>query len=146
MDFTATRQRSLKLAAVAAQRYAESNMIAAVSISRPTALVFNQTTGALVETSAAPLYVGKARITPMSGPLQFSVGDEPQFYSAASVSIPLAAPVPRIDDVLTVTAHPDPAVVGRVFRITDVTGAGEIPDCRRLSVVGVQHSRTQSYP
>lgn len=131
-------------AAKLAKSYAEGNMNAAVRITRPTDPVFNRTTGFLAEPTEALIYSGKARITTLSGPVQLSVGDDPQFYSSCYVSIPLAS-TPQVDDIVQITAHPDTAIVGRFFRIEDVEGGSEMPVVRRMRCMGVQHSRKQVY-
>lgn len=127
-----------------ARTYAEGNMNSAVRITRPTEAVFNRSTGVLDEPAEALVYAGKARITPLQGPVQLSIGDDPQFYSSCNVSVPLTV-MPQVDDIVQITASPDPGVIGRVFRIEDVEGGGEMPVVRRVRATGVQHSRAQNY-
>ena len=125
-----------------AQQYAEGNMIAAVKITRPSAPVFNRTTGGLAEMGEdEDRYSGKARIYNVTGPVQYAIGDEPQYFSSTFVSIPISAPKPRIDDVVEVLSHPDPNLVGRFFRVQDVEAGGQIPVVHRMQVVGIQASR-----
>lgn len=127
-----------------AQRFAEGNMISTVDVTRPADPVFDSTTGLLSEASSE-VYSGKARITPITGPIEQSTGDIPTFFQSCYVSVPLGAPVPRVDDVVTITAHLDPAAVGRAFRVTDVASGGEIPVVRRLACTGIEHTRSGDY-
>lgn len=125
-----------------AQQYAEGNMLATVKITRPTAPVFDRATGGLAAMDAETTrYEGKARIYNVTGPVQYAIGEEQQYYSSTFVSIPLSAPQPRIDDVVEVLSHPDLTMVGREFRVQDVEAGGQIPVVHRMQVVGIQQSR-----
>lgn len=125
-----------------AQAYAEGNMIAMVKVTRPTAPVFDRDTGGLAAMGADSVrYEGKARVYSVTGPVQYALGDEPTFYSSTFVSIPITAPIPRVDDVVEILSHPDPNIVGRSFRVQDVEAGGQIPVVHRMQVVGIQASR-----
>lgn len=125
-----------------AQAYAEGNMIAMVKVTRPSVPVFDRETGGLAAMgSDATRYEGKGRVYNVTGPVQYSMGDEPQYFSSTFVSIPITAPKPRVDDVVEILSHPDPNIVGREFRVQDVEAGGQIPVVHRMQVVGIQASR-----
>ncbi len=135
-------RRSTHMARPFARAYAEGNMIATVRVTRPSVPVFNRATGGL--TAMGPetvVHHGPGRVYSVTGPQQYSMGDENQFYSSTFVSIPISATKPRIDDVVEVLAHPDPNIVGRSFRVQDVEAGGQIPVVHRMSVTGIQASR-----
>lgn len=128
------------------RRYAESNMSATVTVVRKYKPVFNETTGELASASPSVIYTGKARVATSSGPLTYAVGDESSYFQALTVSIPVVTADVMVDDLVLVTAHPgDPAVVGRVFRVTDVEAGGQWMAARKLSVVGVADSQQWSW-
>jgi Family of unknown function (DUF6093) len=119
--------------------YCEGNMIGSIKIFRKQAPVFDPVTGKLTAQTDTLIYQGKARIATVSGPLTYQLGDEPQYFSAATVSIPEDfTPIPQVDDVIEVVAHPAPGLVGRSYRVTDVQGGGQIHSARVMSVTGVQ--------
>lgn len=125
-----------------AQAYAEGNMIAVVKVTRPSMPVFDRNTGGLAAMgNDSPVYEGKGRVYNVTGPVQYALGDEPQYFSSTFVSIPITAAKPRIDDVVVILSHPDPNVVGRSFRVQDVEAGGQIPVVHRMQVVGIQASR-----
>src|SRR3954465_11835964 len=83
-----------------AQAYAEGNMIAQVKITRPSKPVFDRSTGGLAAMGAEnEIYNGKARVYSVTGPVQYAIGEEQQYYSSTYVSYPITANRPRIDDV-----------------------------------------------
>jgi len=124
-----------------ARRYAEANMTAAVTITRMAEPSLDDLTGGLTATEQFVLYSGKARVYGVSGPMTMSLGEEPQYFSSTYVSIPLAAPMPHVDDMIEVTAHHDWTLVGRTFRVMDVESGGQYPAVRRMQVTGVQNSK-----
>lgn len=134
-------KRSTDLAAARARVHAEANMIATVVIERPTEPVFDRSTGELGMAPDSVVYEGKARVYGVTGPATYALGDEPQYYSSTFVSIPLSAPKPRIDDVVKIISHPDPGLVGRLFRVQDVEAGGQMPVAHRMQVTGIQPSR-----
>ena len=137
-------RRSTNMATLRARAYAEANMIATVRIERPVEPVFDRTTGQLGMPADSTVYEGKARVYGVSGPATYALGDEPQYFSSTFVSIPLGSTLPRVDDVVEVTDHPDPAIVGRFFRVQDVEAGGQMPVAHRLQVVGIQPSKQWS--
>lgn len=139
---TALVRRTTVLARPYAQAYAEGNMIATVKVTRPSTPVFDRTTGGLASMGAETVvHEGEARIYSVSGPQQYAMGDEPQYFSNTFVSIPITATKPRIDDVVEVLTHPDPNLVGRSFRVQDVEAGGQLPVVHRMQVTGIQSSR-----
>lgn len=139
---TALVRRSTELVRPIAQAYAEGNMIAQVKVTRPAKPVFDRSTGGTAAMQPGEtVHEGAGRIYNVTGPTEFSLGDEPAHFSSAYVSIPITADRPRIDDLVKILAHPDPNVVGREFRVTDVEAGGQIPVVHRMLVVGVQPSR-----
>lgn len=135
-------RRSTQLARPYAQAYAEGNMIATVRIVRPSAPSFDRATGGLTSMGAETLvHEGPGRVYNVTGPVQYALGDEPQYYSSTFISIPITATKPRVDDVVEIVDHPDPNIVGRFFRVQDVEAGGQIPVVHRMQAVGVQASR-----
>lgn len=144
---------STRTSAYIARVYAERNMTAGVVIMRPDVPGFRPDTGHLDATSMGEVYSGKARVYTVSGPVTMGIGDEPTYYSSTYVSIPLAvedpfsrpvsevAESPRVDDIVQVTAHLDPLMVDRFFRVVDVEAGSQFPACRRMQCVGIQDSK-----
>ena len=130
-----------------ARRFAESNMTATVTITRPDSAIFDTDTGDLDAVTGDKVYEGKARVYTVSGPMSYGLGDENQYYQASYVSVPLEDdlrnPVlPQIDDLIHIDSHHDPLIEGKYYRVTDVEGSGQYVASRRLQVVGAQNSRT----
>ena len=142
-----------------ARLYAEDNMTAQVRIARmnapkPDAVVAGQWDA----DEMFDVYVGKARVYSVSGPMTMTLGGAPMYSSSTYVSIPLVEvdtstePVtveplsPRVDDVVEVLSDADPLMVLRHFRVTDVDAGGQFPVVRRMQVVGIQASRQWGSP
>lgn len=135
-------QRSSRFATKIARDYAEANMVARVRVTRPAQMpVFNPQTGELGMPPEETIWLGAARVASVAGPVQFNLGDEPQFFSSTFISIPMRAKKPRVDDVVEVLRHPDPNMIDRMFRVQDVEGGGHMPVVFRMQVVGIQPSR-----
>ena len=138
-------QRSLTFAQHRAQDYAESVMNSTISIGRPAVASYNETARTYTKPVMSPIYDGKAGVTLASGAGTYAVGDEPTYYSSITCHIPHApALMPRIDDVITIEASPDPDLVGRTFRITDVPAGGRVATSIDLSATGIAPSRQWS--
>lgn len=133
---------SFSLATRMARTYAESNMTAEVYIWRPDVPELDPGTGVLTATVETGVYRGKARIYTVSGPMPMGIGDESQEFQTTYASIPISTADgitnPRPDDVLEVTAHPDPLMVGRHFRVRDVDAGGQMPAVRRMELIGAE--------
>lgn len=126
-----------------AQKFAESNMTAEVTIVRPGPTTLDTVDGSLDVATGVTVYTGAARVYPVGGPVTLDLGDEPQYFSSAYVSVPLtdasgANVLPQVDDLVEIVDHPDPLAVGRLFRVTDVEAGGQLAVVRRMQVVGVQ--------
>lgn len=133
--------------------YARGNMRNTVRIDRSADPVFDQATGTLQAPDPVSIYDGPARIYSVTGPVQYSVGDEPQFYSSTNVSIPMlddagvAVTAPHVNDTVTVLAAPgNPGMIGRTFQVQDVESGGQWSAVHRMSVVGIQNSPNWSAP
>jgi Family of unknown function (DUF6093) len=141
-DFTAVTAvvgRSVRMAIPLAQRYAETNMLAAITIRRrKPGVSFDRVTGQLAATEFDTVYVGKARIYEVNPGGSYELGETLVTPEQTYISIPIAAPRPRIQDDIEVNTHPDPEMAGRWFKIDGVGTAGLIPAARRLSVTSVE--------
>jgi hypothetical protein len=135
------------LAQTYARRFAEANMTALVELTRPGAALFDTVSGELAADEGPVVYEGKARVYPVAGPVMLDLGDGPQYFSSSYVSMPLVDDdgvnvLPEVDDLVEVLEHPDPLMLGRRFRVTDVEAGGQFAVVRRVQAVGVQRSRT----
>lgn len=130
---------STEFALDAAQRYAESNMTATVRVSRLADPTLNVTTGILTADPAGDtVYEGAGRVWTVAGPLTMGIGDELSTFSSTFVSIPMSADLPHVDDLVEITAHSDPTMVGRAYRVMDVEAGSQIPAARKMQVQGIQ--------
>lgn len=154
--FDVTQPRySTAAAAYIARVFAERNMVDQVTVWRPKAPVLEDD-GTLEAQIDFFLWIGVGRVWVARGPLTMGVGDEPSYYSQTFCSIPLvvrtepdvepAALSPRVDDIVKVTVHRDPLMVGRYFRVVDVESGGLLPSCRRMQLVGIQASKQWGGP
>ena len=122
----------LGLATKYLQRYTQANMTAMVEITRGTG------------TSRVGVYSGRARVHLLASPVQMGFGDEPQFMVSGTISVPAmldddATPVlPRVTDMVRVTAARDRKVIGRAFRVMHVPTGGLLTAFTTLSVLGAQ--------
>lgn len=131
-------QASAATAAPIAQAYAEGNMTYAITLTRPGKPTFDRDTGQMTPVSADTIYTGKARVYEVQGGQTYQLGDEPQVFATTFVSIPVSAPRPQAEDIVTITASPDPVLVNRRYRVTGVNTGGFIPDVHRMSVIGAE--------
>jgi hypothetical protein len=129
------------------RRFARGNMRDTIRVGRSGSAVFDEQTGTLEAAAPIVIYEGPARVYAMSGPVSYNIGDEPQHFSQAYISIPVfddqgvAVPAPQVEDLVVIIAAPgDPEVVGRTFQVQDVEAGGQWTAVRRLQVVGVQAS------
>lgn len=130
-----------------ARRFVESNMTAFVEITRPGEPDFVSSSGELEADSGPVVYEGKARVYTVSGPVTLELGDDPQYFSSAVVSVPLVDDfgvnvLPQVNDLVEIQEHPDPLMLGRRFRVMDVEAGGQFAVLRRMQVVGIQRGRT----
>lgn len=113
------------------ERYVEGNMTALVVITRGTG------------TTRTTVYAGRARVHRLANSVQMGFGDEPQYLTSGTISVPNttdandAVPVvPRVNDNVRVTRHHDPRLVGRSFRVMSVALGGQFSAEVSLSVLG----------
>lgn len=129
-----------------ASRYAEGNMIASVTITRPKGLEIDET-GHIVSVvdPDSLVYKGKARVYTASGPQATETAEESEAFSTSFISTPLKDSygkdiISQVNDLIAVDEHWDALIVGRVFRVMDVDAGGQWPVVRRHMVVGAQRS------
>lgn len=137
----AVTRRTVTYGLPLAQAYAEANMRDAVRITRTTGeRTFDRGTGRPAQAARVTVYEGPAHIYEVSGGGAYELGEEQQTSANTMVSIPLgAAPVPVVrDDIEVLESAADPGLVGRHFRVDDVSVGGVLPAARRLSVTGVE--------
>jgi hypothetical protein len=134
-------RRAIQAAAARAAAQVEANMTSTVIITRPAQLAL-EPDGDLTATIGATVYSGWARVGKAQGPVTYTLGDEVQFYSSGTCTIPLTVsglPTdPHVNDLLEVTGSADPVMVGRRFRVVDVEAVSIVPDGRRMQLVGIQ--------
>lgn len=146
----ALTRRAMAFAQPFAQAYAVGAMNSSVRILRGAVHTFDPATRKVVTTADTVVYAddvnhampAPAGITPARGPVTMELGDEPEYFSSATIYIPAAGAFirPMVDDVVMVWAGPDPDLTNRMFRVTDVVDGGRITSCQELSCVGIQPS------
>ena len=135
-------QRALRAARARTRANVEANMASEIIVTRNKPAVLDEF-GTLVADADAPVvYQGIARLGNATGPVTYTMGEEVQFFSSASCTIPvleLGDPIiPQINDLLLVSGHEDPVMVGKRFRVVDVEVSGLMSASRRLQLVGMQ--------
>jgi hypothetical protein len=151
---TLVTRRSLAFGQTLSRQYADGAMNSLVIITRPVVAFYDETTREYAMPAVTTIYDdtnelggwtglgAKAGITVAGGPITMNMGDEPTYYSSATVYIPQSAPnAPRIDDLVLVMASPDTDMVGRNMRIIDVPVGGRISTSTALSCIGIAPSR-----
>jgi hypothetical protein len=119
------------------------NMTATVRVDRPGTPTLDTTGGDVTAVVSKVVYEGKGRVSTVSGPVQYSLGDEPQYFSSGSIFIPLLddsglPTTPQVNDIVTILSHIDVLMVDRVFRVMNVQASGQFVAARELAVTGVQ--------
>lgn len=122
-----------------ATRYVEHNFTSMVRVSRMSATV-PSTDGTVASAERYPVYEGMSRVYEVTGPMTLSLGDEPVFLKSSYCTIPAAASVPVVNDMVEVVTHPDPKMVGRVFKVTSVDAGGQIPAGHRMQLAGTEQA------
>ena len=116
-------------------------MTATVRVSRLADPTLNVTTGVLsADPAGDTVYEGAGRVWTVAGPLTMGICDEISTFSSTFVSIPMSADLPHVDDLVEITAHSDPTMVGRAYRVMDVEAGSQIPAARKMQVQGIQSS------
>jgi hypothetical protein len=151
---------SNKLVTGLVRRYTRDNQIATVRVVRMDEPIMDVDDDLLAKATGV-VYSGRGRVARVSGPVQYMLGEEPQYFSSTTISIPdtheadaadgsyfVGDPVvPRVDDIAEVLAHPvDPRLAGAKYRVTDVSHGGQFGPFLTLSVIGVQYSKRWSHP
>lgn len=122
----------------------EANMTSTILITRQNRAdaASIDSAGEISVTAEQTIYEGVARLHNASGPVTYTIGEEVQFYSSGTATVPLDVDSVPLDvwvnDVLHVTGSDDPVMVGRKFRVVDVEVAGVLAVGRRLQLVGIQ--------
>ena len=94
------------------------------------------------------VYAGVCHLGTAAGPVTYTIGDEVQFFSSGTASIPLdwdpgdgvVPTLPQVNDLLEVTGHDDYGFVGRKFRVIDVENLGTLAGFRHLQIIGIARS------
>lgn len=137
--------RSKDVAQPLAQAFASGNRPYRVRLERPgDRPSFDRETGTMTNPVDEVIYVGPARIFPVTGPLELEVGDERTTFSSARISIDNFAGDPRVDDIVTVLDNPQGELgrlVGRQFTVLDVEVGGHFDIGWELTTQGVAPSR-----
>ena len=124
--------------------FSEATMTATVLVTRRNNVgALDYATGLVVD-APTTIYSGKARLSRVRGNVSMDIGEEVEYYSTLTVSIPLSAALVIIDDMVQITASPDPHVVTRQFRVTDTEGGGDLPTSQTFNALGVARSRTNT--
>jgi hypothetical protein len=123
----------------------EAEMTSVVTITRGNEGVLGADGSLTMDPDAPVVYTGPARLGNAQGPVTYSLGEEVQFFSSGSCTIPIGDPgtaedVPQVNDLVHIDAGDDPGLVGRNFRVVDVEAVGMLPGGRRLQIVGVQRA------
>lgn len=137
-------RRATLQASPLARQYAEGNMIARVRVTRTAKASFDRATGGSAKGSTQVIWDGIGRVHRVSAGPTMDLGDEPQYFSTATISIPLDSEQPQINDRVQVLSHPDPNIVGRIYKVDGVAAGGQIPVCHEMSCTGVQASPSTS--
>jgi len=121
---------------------ANRNMRSTCRIERVEPPTYDDLSGLATAGTRTTVYEGICRIWEASGAGLVQVGEEDIPIQTTQLSIPWdTTPVPQRDDeVQILTSEVDDHLVGRRFRILDVSKAGDLRPSRRFSIQGVQES------
>lgn len=118
-----------------------SQMGSTIQITRPTKPIFDSKTGLMTaHNDGTTIYLGEARVYPVSGGGSSFLGSEDTIMRSATISVPEATTINvRAGDLITVVAtQDDPALLNREFRITDVTLGGLMDPTRKLTADAIE--------
>ena len=122
---------------------AMAHMTSTVLISRHRDGALDTNTGMYTADTGKKIYEGIARIWDSGTGSVINVGEADLVTTVMYCSIPFAAPVPRIDDLLVVTYSPsDEALLNRGFRIIAIDGGGLARATRRLQISALSENRS----
>lgn len=138
--------RSKQVADPLAAAYASGNRPFTVRVTRPgPPSTFDRATGQMDNPADLEVYLGPARISTLSGPVELEIGDERTTMSSARISIDAGGELfPRVDDIVDVVETEQATqthLVGRSFTVTDVEAGGHFGIGYVLSVMGIAPSR-----
>jgi Family of unknown function (DUF6093) len=120
------------------KKMALAQMTSQVAVTRPGAPTFDADTGLTTAHSTDPYWTGPARIYSTTGGIQV-IGEGVVSLGQTTIAISQDAPLPKIDDIVEVTSSPDdPAMVGRFYRVIDVSEGGLLSPTRNLQVTTVE--------
>lgn len=122
------------------KRYATRNLKHEVLVVRPKGLRV-EPSGKVSVDEETPIYTGIGRLWSVDSG---GTGDDGQlvYLSSSNISLPWGVVVTQVDDLIQVTEHEDPAIMGRWFRVMNVHAGGILPVVRKHTVVSIQHSRS----
>lgn len=118
-----------------------AQMASTITITRPTSPVFDTTTGLMTaHDTGTPVWSGPARIHPVSGGGQTFLGSEDTVMRTANFSImEEGSEGLRVGDLVKVDDTPDDqALVGREFRVLDVSLGGILDPVRTLATQAIE--------
>lgn len=125
------------------KKMAVAQMTSQIVITRPGTPTFDATTGLTTAHTGTTVWTGPARFYSTTGGVQV-IGDAVVSLGQTTVAIPQDAPLPEIDDIVDVTSSPDDtAMVGRRYRVIDVSEGGLLSPTRNLQVTTVEGSPWQ---
>jgi hypothetical protein len=102
---------------------AEATMTATCTVARVLAGTFNGVEGKSAYPTPSNIYTGACRVQAASRfALLAQAGEKPTTTRHYLVSIPLSATQPQVNDLVTVTAATDAALVGLRLIVTDIKG------------------------
>lgn len=115
-----------------------AQMTSQVVVTRPGAPTFDSATGLTEAHTGSTVWSGPARIYSTTGSLTV-LGEGLVSMGQTTISIPQDAPLPRVDDIVEVTASPDdPAMVERRYRVIDVSEGGLLSPSRQLTCTTIE--------
>ena len=122
------------------KRMAVAQMTSQVVVTRPGTPTFDPDTGLTTAHEGSEVWTGPARIYSTTGGLSIQ-GDGIVSLGQTTIAIPQDAPLPHVDDLVDVVSSPDDsAMVGRRYRVIDVSEGGIISPTRNLQVTTVEGS------
>ena len=126
------------------RRRAEAQMTDSVTVYRGQIGALDPSTGILAAlANATQIYSGPGRLHIMSGTGTVALGGGTIAQAQVVISIPMSAPLPYRDDVVTVDVadDADPTEQTRVLRVLEVAGGSLFGDARRLTCTAWAPSR-----
>ena len=126
------------------KRYATRNLKHEVLVVRPKGLV-TDLEGRVTVDEETPIYGGCGRLWTVAGSGTIDDG-QLVYLSSSYISLPWRVAQTQVDDLIQVTVHEDPSLMGRWFRVLNVEAGGILPVVRKHTVMSVQFSRSNPNP